>query len=470
MSAQSAEKSPPPPAESKGDSLEEQTAMSGYAAAAAAAQTPQTQQAAPAEESAESMDVTAVQDADALVLDMTAPEAGGDDPGTSPIPDTPDFLGQPSDAASDAPVAPVASAQTPAGSDDLSASVAAMQTPATATPVAAPSDPVAQTPATATPDAAPSNPVAPSAPLPEGDSVPRETLPNEPIAQAVAESGDPAVASDPPPPQSGDKLRHEHHSRSMQWRIHHRHGEEAPAVPQPVAEENAIPVTENAKPADTTANAAQTEATDDSVQPVQPEKAQTEGETPDWVREPPAAKAEAPAVKQADIPGSAATEKFIAQSREVISQIVEQARMSKFDGTSRLEIQLQPEHLGKLSIALSQQENGLVSAQIRTSGEQVSAMLRATLGELEASLKNLGITMDNIEISEHKLDFAANQQQSRQHQADYDRRQAAAAEKAARMLGVSITPLFAAMRMPIQAAAVRNAYLADENLSVEFRA
>ncbi len=104
-------------------------------------------------------------------------------------------------------------------------------------------------------------------------------------------------------------------------------------------------------------------------------------------------------------------------TQNVIDQIVQSAKMVKGDGTSQLEIQLRPEHLGKVTLLLTATEDG-VTARIKAQSEQVRGMLTSGLTDLVASLKDMGINMKHIDIthSEMSSDLSrGNSQQQSMH-------------------------------------------------------
>ncbi|GHU94174.1 hypothetical protein FACS1894208_04800 [Clostridia bacterium] len=100
-------------------------------------------------------------------------------------------------------------------------------------------------------------------------------------------------------------------------------------------------------------------------------------------------------------------------AQQIVNQIVESARVSILNGTSQLEIQLRPEHLGKVSVILTAAEDG-VTAHIKAPSESVRNLLSTGLGELMASLKDMGVNMKDIDVSKSELnwDFARGQAQT----------------------------------------------------------
>ncbi|MCL2084226.1 MAG: flagellar hook-length control protein FliK [Oscillospiraceae bacterium] len=87
---------------------------------------------------------------------------------------------------------------------------------------------------------------------------------------------------------------------------------------------------------------------------------------------------------------------------QVVRQVVEAIRMAVVDGNTSMQIQLNPEALGKVSILLVHSEEGL-TAQIKVADDRVNNMLNIGLHDLANSLKDMGINLKNIEITQSEL-------------------------------------------------------------------
>ena len=90
------------------------------------------------------------------------------------------------------------------------------------------------------------------------------------------------------------------------------------------------------------------------------------------------------------------------QAREtynVPQQIVEQAKLLQRGTTdSQMIIKLNPEHLGQLSLKVSVNGNGGVTATFHTDNAQVRAILETTMTQLRQQLDEQGIKVDNVEV------------------------------------------------------------------------
>ena len=154
-------------------------------------------------------------------------------------------------------------------------------------------------------------------------------------------------------------------------------------------------------------------------------------------------------------------------TRVIIDQIVQSARMSAGNGTSQLEIQLRPAHLGKVSIVFTSGEEG-VTAHIKASSDTTRAILNGGLGELMSGLKDMGVNMKNINVSEPEMSWDYTRGQG-QHRFNGENREGANREQGKPR--ASVTRINSQrMTMLSQALYGTNALqpITDENVSVDF--
>ena len=105
------------------------------------------------------------------------------------------------------------------------------------------------------------------------------------------------------------------------------------------------------------------------------------------------------------------------QAREtynVPQQIVEQAKLLQRGTDSQMIIKLNPEHLGQLSLKVSVNGNGGVTATFHTDNAQVRAILETTMTQLKQQLDEQGIKVDNVEVHTGLLDGQLPQDQGQQ--------------------------------------------------------
>lgn len=102
------------------------------------------------------------------------------------------------------------------------------------------------------------------------------------------------------------------------------------------------------------------------------------------------------------------------ETYNVPQQIVEQARLLQRGTDSQMIIKLNPEHLGQLSLKVSVNGNGGVTATFHTDNAQVRAILETTMTQLKQQLNEQGIKVDNVEVQTGLPDGQLPQDQGQQ--------------------------------------------------------
>ena len=110
---------------------------------------------------------------------------------------------------------------------------------------------------------------------------------------------------------------------------------------------------------------------------------------------------------------------------DLIRQVTEFTKLTVRDTQTTLEMQLNPEHLGKLYIEVTTKE-GNVSAHIMTQNELVKEALEAQMAELKQSMNQAGVKVDAVEVTVGSHEFEKNLEQN----AKQEERQAEEQEKA----------------------------------------
>lgn len=98
------------------------------------------------------------------------------------------------------------------------------------------------------------------------------------------------------------------------------------------------------------------------------------------------------------VEGNAAQTNQARETYNVPQQIVEQAKLLQRGTDSQMIIKLNPEHLGQLSLKVSVNGNGGVTATFHTDNAQVRAILETTMTQLKQQLDEQGIKVDNVEV------------------------------------------------------------------------
>ena len=98
------------------------------------------------------------------------------------------------------------------------------------------------------------------------------------------------------------------------------------------------------------------------------------------------------------VEGNAAQTNQARETYNVPQQIVEQAKLLQRGTDSQMIIKLNPEHRGQLSLMVSVNGNGGVTAAFHTDNAQVRAILETTMTQLKQQLDEQGIKVDNVEV------------------------------------------------------------------------
>ena len=96
---------------------------------------------------------------------------------------------------------------------------------------------------------------------------------------------------------------------------------------------------------------------------------------------------------------------------DVINQIVERVRISQGTDTTTIEMQLNPENLGRIYLNISSRE-GAVHAQLYAQNEDVKAALEAQIATLTENLNQAGVKVDAVEIAVATHEFERNLEQN----------------------------------------------------------
>lgn len=83
---------------------------------------------------------------------------------------------------------------------------------------------------------------------------------------------------------------------------------------------------------------------------------------------------------------------------EVLSQVIEKAKVVLAGGKSEMTMELKPESLGKLSLKIIT-ENGIFLAEVVAENEQVKAVLESNMQTLKDSLQEQGFTIKEFSVS-----------------------------------------------------------------------
>ena len=92
---------------------------------------------------------------------------------------------------------------------------------------------------------------------------------------------------------------------------------------------------------------------------------------------------------------------------DVINQIARNVRVTISEAATSMEMQLNPEHLGKIYLNISERA-GVIRAQITAQNEAVKEALETQLVELRTNLSQQGIKVDAVEVTVGTHEFEQN--------------------------------------------------------------
>lgn len=109
---------------------------------------------------------------------------------------------------------------------------------------------------------------------------------------------------------------------------------------------------------------------------------------------------------------AAETQSYVSvDTMDIIQQIVEKTRVLFESDSTTIEMQLNPENLGKIYLNVSAKE-GAIHAQITAQNDQVRAALEAQLVDLRENLNQAGVKVDAIEVTVSTHEFEKNLEQN----------------------------------------------------------
>lgn len=101
----------------------------------------------------------------------------------------------------------------------------------------------------------------------------------------------------------------------------------------------------------------------------------------------------------------------------IVNQIVDAARVTLNDQISTMELLLNPEHLGRVSLSVSLKE-GAVTAQIVAENESAKNAIESQIVMLKEQLNNQGLKIEAVEVTIASHSFEAGYQQESREQAE----------------------------------------------------
>ena len=121
---------------------------------------------------------------------------------------------------------------------------------------------------------------------------------------------------------------------------------------------------------------------------------------------------------------------------ELINQVVDNIRLNVSQNTTSIEMQLNPENLGRVYVHLSAKE-GTVNAQFTATNEVVKEALEAQIVTLKENLNQAGVKVDAVEITVSSHEFERNLEQGQSREEQEGEYQEAAAKQRRRNINMS---------------------------------
>lgn len=98
--------------------------------------------------------------------------------------------------------------------------------------------------------------------------------------------------------------------------------------------------------------------------------------------------------------------------QDIMNQITEFAKVNLSSENSSIEMQLNPENLGKVYLHIAATKEGNITAELAVSSETVKAALEAQIADLRTSLNQQGIKVDAVEVTIASHEFERNLEQN----------------------------------------------------------
>lgn len=117
-------------------------------------------------------------------------------------------------------------------------------------------------------------------------------------------------------------------------------------------------------------------------------------------------------------------EKKVINTENLFKQIESQIKLSTRLDTTKMEFQLNPAHLGKLTIELASKD-GLITAQIKAQNAVVKEVIESQIVQLKENMNQQGLKVEAVEVTVETHEFERNleQENSNTNQEQYEQQQ-----------------------------------------------
>lgn len=97
----------------------------------------------------------------------------------------------------------------------------------------------------------------------------------------------------------------------------------------------------------------------------------------------------------------------LANVKEIVNQIVEQIKIHIKPDTASIELQLNPENLGKVHVSVVE-KNGVLTAEFKAANQVVKEVLESQIHIFKENLHNQGLKVEAVEVTVSNFDFNQN--------------------------------------------------------------
>ena len=150
---------------------------------------------------------------------------------------------------------------------------------------------------------------------------------------------------------------------------------------------------------------------------------------------------------------------------ELIEQFAEQAKVHIAQDATKMEMLLNPEHLGKLYLEITEQE-GAITAKIQTQNAVVKEALEAQIADLRQSLNQAGVKVDAIEVTIASHEFERNLEKD----ANSQKQQEDAQRESSKMRNINMNELDGLKGIMSEEETIVAKMMAEQGNSVNFTA
>lgn len=150
---------------------------------------------------------------------------------------------------------------------------------------------------------------------------------------------------------------------------------------------------------------------------------------------------------------------------DIMEQFAEQVRVQISADTTKMQMQLNPEHLGKLYVEIIENE-GAITAKIETQNLAVKEALEMQMADLKVNLSQAGVKVDSVEVTIASHEFERNLEQD----ANSKKQQEDAEAKSTRHHNINLNGLDELSGLMTEEETLVAKMMAEQGNSVDFTA